>query len=347
MTPRERWLNAIKKKGVDRLPCDYWATGEMTEKLMKAVGVKTDDELWKALGIDRMHYVGCAVDDPRGRDRDGADVWGVKYREVIYGNGAGSYAEAAVCPLAGAESVADIENYAWPDSKWWKPERVKERAAAQAGWPIEGGYYSPFYLYTNMRGLEAAMADLAENPDMVDAALERIFRILYDVFERTLQAAPGLIDFMEVTEDLGSQESLLMSPSVFRRLIKPRMRKMIELVHRHGAMAFHHDDGAIRPLLPELLDIGIDVLNPVQWRCPGMDRDGLKRDFGGRVAFHGGIDNQRTLPFGTPDEVRAEVRDSARILGSGGGYILAPCHNIQPITSVGNVLAMYDEVKRL
>ena len=125
------------------------------------------------------------------------------------------------------------------------------------------------------------------------------------------------------------------------------MRWMIDLAHRHGVYAFFHSDGAIREILPDMIDAGIDVLNPIQWRCTGMAREALKRDFGGEVVFHGGMDNQRTLPFDTPEEVRREVGENLGLLGGGRSYILAPCHNIQPLTPVENILAMYDEGHRL
>jgi len=117
---------------------------------------------------------------------------------------------------------------------------------------------------------------------------------------------------------------------------------MMDLVHSAGAYVFHHTDGAVRPIIPHLIETGIDVLNPIQWRCKGMEREGLKRDFGGRIAFHGGVDNQYTLAFGTVDEVKQEVIDNLRILGEGGGYILAPCHNIQAVSPPQNVVAMYE-----
>jgi uroporphyrinogen decarboxylase len=120
------------------------------------------------------------------------------------------------------------------------------------------------------------------------------------------------------------------------------MRRMIQLAHEAGVYVFTHSDGAIRKIIPELIEIGIDLLNPIQWRCKGMERDGLKRDFGDRLIFHGGVDNQQTLPFGTVDDVRREVIDNMEIMGRGGGYILAPCHNIQSVSPVENIIAMYE-----
>ena len=158
------------------------------------------------------------------------------------------------------------------------------------------------------------------------------------------EACEGLIDVTQVTDDLGTQNGPMISPRTFREFYRPHMQRFIDLAHSFGIEVFHHDDGAIRAFIPDLVEMGIDILNPMQWTCPGMELEGLKRDFGGDLCFHGGIDNQRILPFGTPDEVRAEVRHNIDALASDRtGYILAPCHNIQPITPVENIVTMYDE----
>ncbi|MBE3145243.1 MAG: uroporphyrinogen-III decarboxylase-like protein, partial [Planctomycetes bacterium] len=119
------------------------------------------------------------------------------------------------------------------------------------------------------------------------------------------------------------------------------MKRIIDLAHQGGAFVFHHNDGNCRPILPDMIELGIDALNPIQWRSKGMDRAGLKQAFGDRIVFHGAVDNQYTLPFGSVVEVRQEVLDNLAILGVGGGYILAPCHNIQPVSPPENVVAMY------
>ena len=118
---------------------------------------------------------------------------------------------------------------------------------------------------------------------------------------------------------------------------------MMDLAHGNGVYVFFHSDGSIRKIIPDMIQAGIDVLNPIQWRCRDMNRETLKREFGDNVVFHGAMDNQYTLAFGSQAEVRQEVRDNLRILGREGGYVLAPCHNIQPVTPTQNILAMYDE----
>jgi uroporphyrinogen decarboxylase len=313
----------------------------MTGRLKAALGVESDRELWERLGIDRAIGVGPSIHDPYADERDGADLWGM--RSVIADYGAGAYAEVAYSPLACAETTADVERHCWPDPAWWDFSGIRSQCDAWSDHPINGGGYEPFLLYVSMRGRERALEDLVLNPAVLEAALERIFHIHYEILRRTLEIASDRIDFIYVAEDLGTQNSLLMRPEHFRRFLKPRMAKMIELAHSHGVCAFHHDDGACWPLLPDLIEIGVDLLNPIQWRCGDLDRRWLKRTYGKDLIFHGAMDNQYTLPFGTVEEVRQEVRDNLAMLGEGGGYILAPCHNLQPITPIENILAMYEE----
>jgi len=133
-----------------------------------------------------------------------------------------------------------------------------------------------------------------------------------------------------VAEDLGGQTGLMYSPAQIREFLLPRMKRMMDLTRQHGSHVFHHSDGAIRSILPDLIETGIEVLNPVQWRCPGMEREGLKRDFGDRLIFHGGVDNQYTIPFGTAEEVRQEVVDNYRILERAAGISSRPAITFRP-----------------
>ena len=143
-------------------------------------------------------------------------------------------------------------------------------------------------------------------------------------------------------EDMGGQTDLMISPAHIREFLLPGMKRIIDLAHGAGVYVFHHNDGNVRRIVPDMVAAGIDLLNPVQWRNTGLDRAELKREFGDRLVFHGAMDNQRTLPFGSREDVIREVRENLEILGKGGGYILAPCHNIQSITPVGNIVAMYE-----
>jgi uroporphyrinogen decarboxylase len=183
-------------------------------------------------------------------------------------------------------------------------------------------------------------------PALANAILEHIFQFDYALIQRVLREAGDVVDLVYVAEDLGTQQSLLLSPRTIRAMLLPRMTRIIELVHSFGKHVFHHDDGAIHPIIPDLLASGIDILNPIQWRCKGMEREVLARDFGSLVVFHGGIDNQETMPFGTPEEICAQVRENIELFSGGRGYIVAPCHNLQANTPTQNVVALYDAVHK-
>jgi len=339
MTPRERWLAVLRRETPDRVPMDYWATGEASAKLMQHLGCSDMDEVHRRLHIDTT--VGIAPRYIGPPTPPGQDAFGIEYRSIDYGTG--SYNEAATHPLARFTSVDEIEReYTWPSPDWFDVSHAAETVAKHPDRPIGGGGSEPFLRYAYLRGLERAMMDLVEHPDIAHYCLGKLFDLAYETSLRTFEAAPGQITSTYVAEDMGAQDRMMFSPAQVREFLLPGMKRMIDLAHEAGVFVFHHNDGAVRPIIPTMIEAGIDVLNPVQWRCKGMEREGLKRDFGDRVVFHGGVDNQQTLVFGTPDDVRQEVADNYRILGEAGGYILAPCHNIQAVSPPENVVAMYE-----
>jgi uroporphyrinogen decarboxylase len=246
--------------------------------------------------------------------------------------------------LAQYGTVEEIEqHYAWPSVDWFDFAGIRERVEGKEMYPVRGGGSEPFLTYKSLRGMEQAYIDLVENPEITHYCLDKLFDLRYEITRRIYEQLPyGTVNISYVAEDMGSQESLLLSPAAIREFLLPRMKRMIDLVHSAGAYAFLHSDGAIRSILPDFIEAGIDVLDPIQWRCKGMEREALKRDFGGDLIFHGAVDNQYTLAFGTAEEVREEVEYNIQVLGRGGGYIIAPCHNIQPISPPENVVAMYE-----
>jgi len=270
----------------------------------------------------------------------GCNEFGCRFADVAHEGGV--YRECVDHPLARFTDVAGIErNYRWPTADDYDYSALCEQVCGSDAHPVQGGGSEPFLTYTELRGIGLAYRDLLARPELVAYCLDKLFDLAYEQTRRIYETLPGRVDFSYIAEDFGSQRDLLFSPQIIRAVFLPRMRRMIELAHQAGVAAFCHSDGAIRKIIPDLIEIGIDVLNPIQWRCAGMDRAGLKRDFGDRLVFHGGVDNQQTLAFGSPEDVRAEVLENIRVLGAGGGYILAPCHFIQVITPPENVTAMY------
>ncbi|MFB3879737.1 MAG: uroporphyrinogen decarboxylase family protein [Armatimonadota bacterium] len=339
MTPRERWLAALTRQQPDRVPMDYRATSEATERLLAHLGLRDMGALLRRLHVDAPASVGPSYTGPPVAE--GEDVFGCRYRRVDYGTGA--YDECVYGPLAQYNSLAEIEaNYTWPSPDWWDYSGIAQQLEGREDRPIMGGGSEPFLTYKYLRGQEQAFMDLALNPEIAHYCLGKLFGLAYENTRRIYEQIPGKVMLSYVAEDMGAQDRLMLSPAQIREFLLPRMKRVADLVHEGGGFVFHHNDGAIREIIPDLIEMGIDVLDPVQWRCKGMEREGLKRDFGGKLAFHGAMDNQYTLAWGSVAEVKQEVVDNIRILGEGGGYILGPCHNIQPVSPPENIVAMYD-----
>jgi uroporphyrinogen decarboxylase len=260
-------------------------------------------------------------------------------------HGTGRYLEQLNYPLANAMTAADLDAFRWPSADWFDYagfKAVAERHHAKQA--VMCGYMAPVYIHNILRGMEQSLMDPLVEPELTHELLRRACDFEYERHRRTFEAAPGLIDIAQVTDDLGNQNGPMFSLELYRDFYKPHHQRFIKLCREFGIKVFHHDDGGMRAFLPDLVEIGIEILNPVQWSCPGMELTALKNDFGKRICFHGGVENQKILPFGTAEEVRAEVRHCIDDLACDGtGYILAPCHNLQSLTPIENIIAMYDE----
>ena len=339
MTPRERWLAVLKGQKPDRVPMDYWATGEATRKLINHLKCNSQEELFKRLHIDRVitvepRYTGPSLPED-------TDIFGCRFQNVSYGRGV--YQECIYHPLAKYRTVEEIkESCRWPSPDWYDYSEIPHQIIGREDYPICGGGSEPFLTYMNLRGQEQALIDLILAPEMVHFCLDKLFDLCYENTLRIYEAISDKVMITYVTEDLGSQEDLMYSPEQIREFFIPRMKRTMDLAHQAGTFVFHHSDGAIRKIIPEMIKAGIDVLNPIQWRCKGMEREALKRDFGNKIVFHGGMDNQYTLAFGSKEEVRQEVVDNLRILGKGGGYILSSAKDIQPETPTENAVAVIE-----
>jgi uroporphyrinogen decarboxylase len=339
MTPRERWLAVLRRQKPDRVPMDYWGTPETSAILRKHLGCRTTRQSLEKLHVD---FVVKAIPEYRGpRLRRLTDEFGCRYQKIDYGTGI--YTECVHHPLAAYHTAAEIErDYRWPNPDWWDYSGLGRWARGREMYPIRGGGSEPFLTYKYLRGQEQAFIDLVENPDIARYCLSKLFDFAYENAVRIYEQLPGLVLLSYVAEDMGGQTDLMISPVHIREFLLPGMGRMIDLAHQAGAFVFHHNDGNCRRIIPDMIEAGIDILNPLQWRIPGMAREELKAEFGARIIFHGAMDNQLTLPFGSVADVRREVRDNLAILGRNGGYILAPCHNIQPLTPVENIIAMYE-----
>jgi uroporphyrinogen decarboxylase len=346
---RERILAAVHHEVTDRVPTDFWGTDEVLNKLYRYFGCNNKFEMYNVLGIDGIlntspPYVGPAL--PEEYDGDfwyKNQIWGMRFKAQSYDGG--FYWEQVYYPLAEAETIKDLEDFPWPNPDWFDYDALTKQCelSAESERAIEVGYTAVFWYHNMLRGLETSLMDPMLKPEFTTYLLQRISNFFNEYHHRCFEAAGDFIDITQVTDDWGAQNGLLTSPQVFKEFYRAHIQSAIDLAKSFNIAVFHHDDGDMRPLLPTLTEMGIDILNPLQWRCGDWDLAALKAEFGDRICFHGGVDNQQTLPFGTPDEVRGEVKCLIETLASNQtGYILAPCHNIQTNTPVENILAMYE-----
>jgi uroporphyrinogen decarboxylase len=343
MTPRERWLALFARERPDRIPTDYWATDEVTDRLLRELRCATKEDLYCRLNIDGIVSINAPRTQLHHPDDPQADIWGIRKSKVDYGGG--TYDEFANHPLADVTTVEEIHAFRWPsaddhDYEWY-------RQAIRTAPPhrlIQSCEFEPFLLYCAMRGMEQAMMDLLVEPEIAQAALDHILHYYRDLNERTFEIGRGKVDVTYVAEDLGGQQSLLLSVDQIRKFILPNQKIMADLARSYGVHVFYHTDGAARDIIPDLIRVtGIELLNPIQWRCPGMEREGLVKDFGDKLIFHGAMDNQQTLPFGTVEDVRNEVLENLGIF-SGTRWVCAPCHNLQPVTPTENIITLYETI---
>jgi uroporphyrinogen decarboxylase len=343
---------------VDRLPVDLWHTPEVAAALRRHCGVQDDFAMWQALGLDKIvwDFLDYKTDgDERAGAQSGAGaesggdrtMWGAPLKQIQAGEA--HYAEFGAAPLADYDTPASLEAYPW----WPQVDRFDYEGAvalaqrASRHYAVIGPWVSFFEIYCQLRGLEQSLMDLVENPELVEAILDRVEAIQTGMMKRFFALAGHHLDLVFISDDIAGQKSLLMSPGMWQRHLQPRLKRWCDLIHAHGLRAFYHTDGAARPLLSPILDCGVDVLNPIQHVCPGMELAELKKEFGSRVIFHGGVDNQSILPRGTVAQVQAEVQHCLRTLGAGGeGFICCSCHNVQAGTPIENILAMVETAQQ-
>jgi uroporphyrinogen decarboxylase len=344
MTPKERILATIHRQPVDRPPVDLWCTPEVLDTLHKYTAQEDELAVYHALGVDKIVWIfpgyGGRYFDPN--DSGEITLWGVPTRMVK--SGLATYQEYINPPLAGYEDPAQLIGYPWPDPDNFDYAGAKALAEKARSWNFAtiGPWISHFEVYCQMRGLENAMMDTLANPDFLDATLEQIDAVQTVMLERMLTLLGDTLDMVFISDDMGMQQNLLVPEEVWETHFKARLKGWCDLIHSYGKKVLYHTDGAVLPLIPGLIECGIDILNPIQHVCPGMDTAELNRLFGKDLIFHGGIENQKTLPMGTAREVAEETRKCMETLGRDGGYICCSCHNAQAGTPVENILAMIE-----
>lgn len=339
MTSRERVIAALDHRQPDRTPRDFWAEPPTWNRLLAHLGHDDRDRVLNELGIDVRHL---EIVGPPERDLGNGlfqNMWGERYvyRETPWG----PMREDAPGALAKAESLADLELFDWPRPDQFDYTSLGVQCRRWDDRALLYGFADVWQRPALVRGWEGMFVDMVERPDWVHF-LARTFTDFYkEDYTRAADATGGRIDLYLLISDLGSQTGPLISLSMFRQFVAPYIREMTDCIHRLGGRALYHSCGMIRPFIPDLIEAGIDVLDPIQPVGPEMAPERLKSEFGDRLCFHGGIDVQHLLTQETPEKIQSEVQRYIAALGHDGGYILGPTHLFQPDIPPENILAVY------
>lgn len=370
LTAKERVLSVLNFQEADRVPLDIGGINNTTmhvkieKKLKKYLGLEDkgseikatsiqvvvpDESILRYFGADtRSIFVSECVPWKYNEETNlYIDQWGIGYKKNTDGNYFNFYKH----PLSEVEKISDLDKYQFPDPYseavlYGLEEKVKAYKDEYC-LILEGLREPMFGLPSWLRGNTNFYLDLAMDDGFVDALLDRVLDHYLKWTGFLLDRIGKHIDIVKVADDLGTQESLLLSPEMYRKHIKPRQAILYKNIkEKCHCKILLHSCGAIRPIIPDLIEIGVDAINPVQISAKGMEPAELKKEYGGKITFWGGgVDTQYTLSFASPKEVKKEVKKNMEIFKTNGGYVFAQVHNIMPEVPIENVIAMYEAYK--
>jgi uroporphyrinogen decarboxylase len=354
ISSRERVKLALQHQETDRVPVDFLATPETWASLKNYLGLPDQESILSYLGVDvrhpRLRYVGPPL--PTYADGSYKDAWGITWSPIPYVGGV--YYEVTGHPLGAITDASQLQDYAWPDPGWWDvnslvdPIKAWDQQAEYAVFLDDFGDPGGFYEIANyMRGMEQLFLDMALNPDIAFEIVRHVGDVFFALAERVLSTLGDRIDLIWTSDDIAHQHGMLMSLPMWRELIFPHHQRFNRRVHELGGRIMYHSCGSVIAALPGLIEMGIDVLDVLQFSADHMTPEALKSNYGDRLSFHGGADVQQLLPKGSQAEVRESVRHIIDVMSKGGGFILSPTHAIQIDTPPTNIVAIYREAGSL
>lgn len=343
MRGRERVLAALDHQETGRAPLDFWAEGVVWKRLLEDLRLPSKRALLERFRVDLRwkdhRYTGPDFSDPRGAYLE--NMWGERFRVTAEG-------EKLACggALDEAQRFEVLEAHHWPSNDWVDQSHLVEQIRRDNDYALLYGYADIWQRAAMVRGLDGMFFDMVERPEWVHFMTGKLADFYREDWTRAMETTRGRVDIFLLISDLGSQRAPMMSLELFRAFVKPRIQQMADLVHSSGKKLMFHSCGSVRLYIADLIEAGVDILNPIQPLCKGMSPAGLKEDFGERLCFHGGMDIQSVLPHGSPHEVRSATRELIETMQPGGGFIFCPSHTLLPDIPTENIAAMYDEAGR-
>lgn len=351
MTSKERILTAVKGGIPDRIPCSFHGTGIVVDRLKKHLGLSSYRQVLDHLASDMIDIRGFVDPLWRGPKAQVKDLGeGVKenylgFRTKGIQTEHGVIEEHCDFIFKNCKTPDEMDRlFNWPEVDWFDFSTIKERLAEYSDLAIIASGASIYQHPTLVRGVDNFLVDMMVNEEFATVLMDKYMNFYLAYFERMFSQTGRMIDVLRIADDLGMQDRLLVSPQMFRKYFKPRIQKIVDMAHSFDVKVMFHSCGSIAEFIEDLIEIGVDILDPIQTRAKGMDPEIIKSAFGSRICLHGSIDTQYTLPKGTTKEVENEVKNRIEQLGP-GGFILAPSHVVQPDVPIENILVLYKVVK--
>ena len=351
MTSRERVLGCCEGSGFDRIPVKHEGTPEINQEIKDHFGLKNDEQMLRVLGDDFRYVEPIYIGPELQAFPDGSveGYWGERYVYVEFEGG--RYLESVFQPYAGIEELADLDRSHFPSSDWFDYSTIKRQAKEirDAGFAVCCGTAGDMDFINGIsraRGMEEVLMDLiTDNPAFL-AIMSARFDFYYEMHERMLDAAGGLIDFAHIGEDLGNQTGQMIGFGIFDKHFSPKLERYFSMVHRYGCRTMKHMCGTVHTFLPRLIKIGLDVYDVVQPTTPENHITNLASNYRENLIFQGSLDVQQELAFGSVADVEREVQLRLELFPK-GGLVLGPSHAVQAGSPIENTLAMYRQAGSL
>lgn len=344
MNSKERVRSVMEHKKPDRIPAAFEAVGSVSERLMKHYGFTEYDELLKKFDIDIVtadaRYIGPELKNyVNGRgERVHETYWG--YEATEHKTSIDTYWTTTYFPLNEVASVEDVDRAMFPDPDWFDYTAITEVCEKYPDKAIIIGHPGPFQMVTFLIEMDRFFMLMIDEPEAAQRILDRMVEFELEYYKRCFEAGGGKVDILRPHDDYGTQISMLFSIDMWREFFKENTRKLVDLAHSYGAFYQQHSCGAVGPIIPDLIECGVDALEPLQ-KVVTLEPEILAERYAGKITFHGGIDTQGILPFGTAEEVRRETRKYMDILGKDGGYILMASQAFEGDVPIENIEAVY------
>jgi len=337
MNSKERVIATYNFELPDRIPIDFCAEESVYDALMKATGVKNQLELMKYFHVDfrwaRPKWIGPELVDEDGNP---TDYFGIP-------RGGEGFGYALRHPLAHVKTKRDVDAYSWPKPEYWDYDVFVEECTRFEQYAVYGGAWGWFFnAACDLVGMDRFFIMMIDEPELAFYIMEKTTDFFYECSRIMFEKAKGKVDIFFTGDDYGAQTGPLISLELWRKLIKPHVKRLYSLAKSYGLYITQHSCGCIVDFIPDLIELGLNAIEPVQVRARGMDFKALVERFKGKVVLQGSIDTQRTLPFGTPEDVKNEVKSRIELFRDKGGFVIGPTQHLLPEIPLENILAMYE-----